>query len=160
MNYVDIILLVPLLYGAFRGLSRGFIVEVFTLVALVAGIYLALRWSASLEGILQDFVAIPAAYAYHVAFAIIFIMVVLAVHLLGKMLTKIASFAALGFLNHLAGMLFGILKIAVFLCAILFVLDSIDKRYDIIDAATKDQSLLYNPLTRFANKVYQAIIQQ
>ncbi|MDR2414803.1 MAG: CvpA family protein [Odoribacteraceae bacterium] len=160
MNYVDIILLVPLLYGAFRGLSRGLIVEVFTLIALVAGIYFSLRWSGSFEGILQEFVAIPAAYAYHVAFALIFLLIVIAAHLLGKLLTKIAGWVALGLLNRVAGMLFGALKMAIIVCAILFLLDAIDKRYDIISTDAREESLLYDHLVNFANKIYQIVIHK
>jgi membrane protein required for colicin V production len=134
------------------------IVEVLALLALVAGVYFSLRWSSSLEGFLQEFVAIPAEYSYHVAFAIVFLLVVIAVHLLGKLLTKIANLVALGLLNHLAGMLFGVLKMAIVVCAILFLIDAIDERYDIVSTETREGSMLYDPLVDFANKVYRAVI--
>ena len=158
MNYIDFILLIPLLYGAFRGISRGFIVEVGALVALLLGVYLALRWSLHLEGVLQEYIAVPESYAYYIAFAIIFLVVVIAIHLLGKLLTRIANIIALGLLNRLLGLLFGILKITVVLCAILFIIDAIDRQYDIISTTTKEGSFLYNPLVTIANKIYSAIV--
>ncbi|MDR2130976.1 MAG: CvpA family protein [Odoribacteraceae bacterium] len=158
MNYVDIILLIPLAYGAFRGFSRGLIVEVATLLALILGVYFALRWSALFEGVLQEYFTVPGAYSYYIAFAIIFLLVVVAIHLLGKLLTKIAHLIALGLLNRLLGTLFGVLKIAIVLCAVLFLIDAIDTRYGFISEETKKESLLYGPLVRFANGIYQAVI--
>lgn len=37
MNYIDIVILLFLLYGAFRGFSKGLIIEVATLAGLIIG---------------------------------------------------------------------------------------------------------------------------
>ena len=37
MNYIDIVILLFLLYGAFRGFSKGLIIEVATLAGLILG---------------------------------------------------------------------------------------------------------------------------
>jgi membrane protein required for colicin V production len=158
MNYVDIILFIPLAYGAFRGFSRGLIVEVSTLLALVLGVYLSLRWSLALEELLQDYITIPGTYSYYVAFAIIFLFAVLAIHLLGILLTRVVGLIALGLLNRFLGMLFGVLKMAVVTCALLFLLEAIDQHYGFIPAATKAGSLLYTPLVTFAKWVYLTVI--
>jgi membrane protein required for colicin V production len=158
VNYVDVILLIPLAYGAFRGLSRGLIVEVSTLFALLAGVYVALRCSGMAEGFLQDFVAIPAEYSYYVAFAIIFLLVVIVIHALGKLLTRLARLIALGLVNRLLGMLFGVARMAVVVCAVLFLLDIIDQRYGIVGPGAKAGSLLYEPLVNLAGGVYDAVI--
>ena len=39
MNYIDIVILLFLLYGAFRGFSKGLIIEVATLAGLILGVY-------------------------------------------------------------------------------------------------------------------------
>jgi membrane protein required for colicin V production len=158
MNYVDIILLIPLLYGAFCGVSRGLIIEVTTLLALALGVYLSLRWSASLEGLLRDYLTVPGAYSYYVAFAVVFLLVVIAIHLLGKLLTKFVSMIALGLPNRLLGLLFGILKMAIVTSALLFLFNFIDQRYELVSPAVKEGSLLYGPLVRLANGVYSAVI--
>ena len=49
MSYIDIIILLFLLYGAYRGFSRGLIVEVATLAGLVLGVYMAVRYSSYTE---------------------------------------------------------------------------------------------------------------
>jgi membrane protein required for colicin V production len=158
MNYIDIILLIPLVYGAFRGVSRGLVVEVATLLALLLGVFLSLRWSTLAEGFLRDIVAIPEAYSYYVAFAVIFLLVVILVHLLGRFITRLLSKIALGLVNHLLGLLFGVLKMAIFLGALLFLFNVIDLRYDLVSPETKNGSLLYNPLVSLADRVYHAVI--
>ena len=49
MNYLDIIIVVPLLYGLIKGFSNGLIKEVTTLTALLVGVYVAIKFSLYLE---------------------------------------------------------------------------------------------------------------
>lgn len=55
MNYIDIILLLPLLYGAYRGFSRGLIIEVATLLGLLLGVYIAIKFSGYTGGLSAGF---------------------------------------------------------------------------------------------------------
>ena len=45
MNYLDIIIVVPLLYGFIKGLSNGLVNEVTSLLALFIGVYMAINFS-------------------------------------------------------------------------------------------------------------------
>ena len=42
MNYLDIIIAVPLLYGLIKGFSNGIVKEVTSLLALFVGVYIAI----------------------------------------------------------------------------------------------------------------------
>ena len=53
MNYIDIVILLFLLYGAFRGFSKGLIIEVATLAGLILGVFIAIRYSPFTEGIFK-----------------------------------------------------------------------------------------------------------
>ena len=64
MNYIDIVILLFLLYGAFRGFSKGLIIEVATLAGLILGVFIAIRYSPFTEGILKDFLNIPLLVLY------------------------------------------------------------------------------------------------
>lgn len=59
VNYIDVIILLPLVYGAYKGFSQGLIVEMSTLFALVLGVFISLRYAVNVEGFLKDFVALP-----------------------------------------------------------------------------------------------------
>ena len=66
MNYIDIVILLFLLYGAFRGFSKGLIIEVATLAGLILGVFIAIRYSPFTEGILKDFLK------YHVPLLVLY----------------------------------------------------------------------------------------
>lgn len=54
MTILDGFLLLPLAYGAWRGFKKGLIIEVFTLLAIFVGIYLAVRFSDALSNKIND----------------------------------------------------------------------------------------------------------
>ena len=150
MNYIDVIILLPLVYGAYKGFTLGLIVEMSTLFALVLGVFISLRYAVNVEGFLKDFVALPESYAYYIAFAVTFLLVIIVMHLLGKLLTKLIDMVSLGLFNKLFG---------IVVCVVLFIVNALDVRYDFISAKTKGDSLLYKPFVNFANGVYESVIK-
>src|SRR5210317_2561518 len=122
MNVFDIVLAALILFGIIRGLMKGLFVEVASLVALIAGIYGAIHFSNFTAEFLMDYVDWDKKVVNITAFAITFVIIVLAISLAGKALTKLADFAALGLLNKLLGALFGALKIGLILSVVLIVL--------------------------------------
>ena len=141
VNYIDVIILLPLVYGAYKGFSQGLIVEMSTLFALVLGVFISLR------------------YADYIAFAVTFLLVIIVMHLLGKLLTKLIDMVSLGLFNKLFGIVMGVLKAAIVVCVVLFIVNALDVRYDFISAKTKSDSLLYKPFVNFANGVYESAIK-
>ena len=45
MNFLDILILIPILYGAYKGFKHGFVIELFTLLAILVGIYVGIHFS-------------------------------------------------------------------------------------------------------------------
>jgi len=45
MNYLDIALVIPMVYGIVRGFSKGIVNEITSLAAIGIGVYLALNFS-------------------------------------------------------------------------------------------------------------------
>ena len=129
MNYIDIILLLPLLYGAYRGFSRGLIIEVATLLGLLLGVYIAIKFSGYTEDFLRDFLNLSSESLSYVALGVTFLIVVVAISLLGKMLTKLIDIISLGMVNKLLGTVLGIAKYFVFLCIALFIIEALDGKF-------------------------------
>ncbi|MDP6922195.1 MAG: CvpA family protein [Lutibacter sp.] len=126
MNTFDIVIAVIVLFGFIRGALKGLFVEVASLTALIAGIYGAIHFSFLVRDLLADQVSWDDKYLGIAAFAITFGLIVVVISLLGKLLTKIADFAALGSLNKLLGGLFGGLKMGVILSVLLLVFSKIN----------------------------------
>ena len=62
MNSLDYILFIPLLYGFYRGFTKGLIIELASLLALTLGIYGALHFSSFTFEFLSHYVEIKTVY--------------------------------------------------------------------------------------------------
>lgn len=144
MNWLDIVLAIPMLWFLYRGLRNGLIIELASLAALILGIYVALHFSFYVEGWLVDNFEIGEKYLYIISFALTFIIVAVLVFLAGKIIHKLVGIIFLGFLNRLAGGIFGLLKAALVLSVILYFVNGFDP--DLIKADVKERSVLYDPV--------------
>ena len=157
MNYIDIVILLFLLYGAFRGFSKGLIIEVATLAGLILGVFIAIRYSPFTEGILKDFLNITSRYLSYIALAVTFLLVVIVVYLLGKMLTRLVDIISLGLVNKLLGTLLGIAKYFIMVCVLLMIVDALNDKFHFISEETRENSLLFDPFLNFAQQMYNTL---
>ncbi|PZE17673.1 CvpA family protein [Putridiphycobacter roseus] len=157
MNYLDFILLVPVLIGAWKGFKKGFIIEVFTLLALFAGLYGAVHFTDFMAEILKDKLSLNSEYLPIVSFVVTFLLVGAMVYFLGKMLEKAISMVALSTINKFAGLVFGGLKMLLLSSVIVIVLEAIDEKNKFLSKEIKETSLLYEPLKKMNFTVIPAI---
>ncbi|MCF8364152.1 MAG: CvpA family protein [Bacteroidales bacterium] len=146
LNFLDLIIGVPVLLMAISGFRNGFIKELASLAALVLGLYFAIYFSDLVADWLLKYFDIGHRWLFIVAFILTFVVVVLVVSLIGNLLSKIAALAALGFLNRFIGMLFGILKGVVVMSALIMLFEMIDSKASILKPDVKQGSLLYEPV--------------
>jgi len=154
MNYFDAIFAIIFLWSIYRGLTRGFVIMAATLAALLLGIWGAVHFSSITSDLLYRYLNLQTQYLSLISFALTFILIVIAVHLLARAIDKLLKAVALGFLNRLAGMLFGIIKTAFIISIILVVINNIDKRVPFIPEEHKAGSLLYQPLSKLAPAIF------
>ncbi|NOQ72726.1 MAG: CvpA family protein [Crocinitomix sp.] len=145
---MDILLLIPIIIGAWRGFKKGFVIEIFTLLALLVGIYAGIHFSDYMATILRDSVGIESEYLPAIAFTITFLLVGAMVYFLGKLIEKGLKIVALGMVNKIAGLFFGVVKMVFFLSAALVILESYDEKGKFIPANLKTDSLLYEPIKK------------
>jgi len=160
MALIDIILAVLLLFGLIRGFMKGLFVEVASLVALIAGVYGAIHFSNFAAEFLESKVEWDEKYINIVAFAITFIIIVFAIALAGRALTKLANFAALGILNKLLGGVFGALKIGLILSILLIVFENLNSTITFVDKDEIKQSILYSPVKKLAPFIFPSILNK
>ncbi|MFP2995320.1 CvpA family protein [Spongiivirga sp. MCCC 1A20706] len=160
MNFIDIFLGAIIAFGLYRGFTKGLFLEVAALVSLVAGIYGAIHFSYFVGDYLGDRVNWNEKYVNLAAFIITFIIIIIAVTMLGKLLTKVADFAALGILNKLLGAAFGGLKLAIILGAVLVFFDRTNNTLEIISKETIEESVLYKPVRNLGDFVFQWVLEQ
>jgi len=150
MSVIDIIIGALILYGIVKGLFKGLFVEVTSLLALVVGIYGAVHFSKYAAQILSNNFDWSQNTTSITAFAVTFVVIVLAISLAGKALTKLADFAALGLLNKLLGALFGGTKIALIISVLLLILSTLNQTIPFVSSDEIQRSLLYSPVKSLA----------
>ncbi len=155
INLLDIVLLVPLLLFAFNGYKKGIIIEIATLAALVLGIYAALFFSGYTANLLTGSFNISTEYLNIIAFIVTFIGVLIVVMFIGKLLEKVINLLMLGIVNKLAGALFGILKGALLLSILIFLINYFDTDASIIKKEARTQSVLYKNVEPVAPWIYE-----
>ncbi|MFH4965997.1 CvpA family protein [Gaetbulibacter sp. M235] len=158
MSILDIALLVLLILGLARGFTRGFFVELASLVALIAGVYGAFHFSNFAASFLKDRVDWNENSVNIMAFVITFVIIVLVISLAGKALTKIADFAMLGLLNKILGATFGGLKVAFILSVILIVLDKMNANVPFVKEKDQQESVLYSPIKSLIPAIFPNVI--
>lgn len=159
MNTFDIIITGLLLFGFIKGLFKGLFVEVASLVALIAGIYGAIKFSHFIRGFLAIRVSWDEKYITLMSFAISFIIIVIAISLLGKLFTKIADFASLGILNKLLGGIFGALKVGLILSIILLIFSKLNNKLPFISNEQQESAVLYKPLKNLAPTIFPQFVK-
>ena len=143
MNILDIIILIPVAWMAYRGFSKGLIIEIATLAALILGIYFSINFSHVVGEFLVEKFDLTTKYLHIIAFIVTFIGVVIIVYLIGKILEKFVNIVALGFINKLLGGVFGILKAVVLLSVIIMLINRFDPNQKLITDKMRDGSMLY-----------------
>ncbi|QWX83415.1 CvpA family protein [Cellulophaga sp. HaHaR_3_176] len=158
MNFLDIVLGLLLIWGLYKGLKNGLFVELASLVALIAGIYGTIHFSYIAGDYLSQNFDWDEKYMNIASFVITFIVIVLAIHYSARLLTKVADFAMLGVLNKIAGGVFGTLKVAVIIGAVLVFFDRLDNATNLVNEETKKESRLYEPVKEIGAFVFNAVL--
>ena len=150
MNYVDIILIIPILWGLYKGFTKGLIIEAASIIALGLAIWGGVKFSDFLTGYIHEHFSWNTKYLPVVSFAIIFLGILIGVYAIAKLLERVVKAVALGFVNKLAGGIFGMLKFGLILSVIIFVLNAIEKNVELVPSEVKQNSLLYEPVGKIA----------
>ena len=157
MHFLDIVLGALLLYALFKGLKNGLFIEMASLISLVLGIYMAIKFSSVIKALLVHHVSWSPKYIVIIAFGLTFIGVVLAVHLLAKGLTGIMDFAFLGIFNKVAGGAFSVLKTILILSIFLNLFEKINFNNTFAKKQTLDNSLFFRNIQKTAGFIYPSI---
>ena len=154
MNYIEIILLILLILSAFNGFSKGFVEELAGLFALILGIWAALHFSGFVAQLITDLFNFESRFLPVISFLVTFIIVLILVSIIGGMISNLVKAVHLGFLNRLAGFVFGVVKGALVLSIFLVVFNKIDEDVHILSGESKSGSRLYEPVRNFAPSVF------
>lgn len=156
MTGIDIILGGLLLYSIVKGLWKGLFAELASLLSLLVGIYVAVKFSGLVGKMLEGHVDNPK-YISITAFTITFIAVVVGIILLAKVFTKLADFSGLGLVNRLLGGFFGLLKMILILSVSLNFFMKLNSSNALAEKKTLDDSLFFYPILKVSNTIFPVL---
>lgn len=157
MNYIDFIIIIVVIAAAIRGAIKGFVYEIASLIALIAGVWGAIKFSGATETYLVKRLNFTNEYIDIIAFVITMVIIIILVHLIGKAVEKILKSVALGTVNRFFGLIFASAKALFILGVLVVVIDKIDESLPFIPKDNVAESKFYNPLKNIAISTFPFI---
>jgi membrane protein required for colicin V production len=150
LGTLDFIFLAPMLFGAYRGYQKGFVLEIIAIISFVLAIiggFKLMHWGMDL---LDKYFDIGGHLLPYISFIAIFIAIILLVNLIGKLVKKIIDLTLLGSVDNLAGALLSIIKWAFAISILLWLSSSFGI---VFSEEWRQDSFLYSYLLSFAPTV-------
>lgn len=119
MNPFDILILVILGYSLIRGLFRGLVKEISSIIGVLGGFYAAYTYYRNLASLLSGLVQ-DVSYLNILSFLIIFCSVLIVVSVLGVIIKYLLNIAFLGWVDRVGGVIFGLAK-GILIVSVLFI---------------------------------------
>ncbi|MEW6194724.1 MAG: CvpA family protein [Bacteroidota bacterium] len=152
MNYIDYIIIIGLIIGFLLGFKDGFVRKIIGLIGLIAGVAFAFEFSDSLGNLLIPIFNKDEYLSVVVAGIIIFLVTILIASIVKRIVHPIDKLNL--FINQLIGGIIGIVQILFFLSAVLLFINI----FGVPDKNTKQESLLYNPVSEIIPSSIDLII--
>jgi membrane protein required for colicin V production len=143
---MDIVIGILLIIGLYQGVKNGLFVEIASIISFILGVFLAIKFSYLVKGFLEDFVNWNPQTIQITAFVLTLILVVIGVHFLAKIFTKIADFAFLGWVNKLAGAIFSVVKTSLLIGIVLNLVQKVNIDNQFISKEKQEKSVFYRPI--------------
>jgi membrane protein required for colicin V production len=119
MNPFDILIIVILGYSVVRGLFRGLVKELSSIIGVLGGFYAAYTYYHLPAGLLSNLIK-NSAYRNILSFLIVFCVVLIFISILGVIIKYLMNIAFLGWVDRIGGVGFSAVKGILIVC-ILFI---------------------------------------
>lgn len=155
MIWIDILIILPVLWFGFKGFKNGFIKEIASLAALFLGLWIASEFSSFLSGLLKEKTQISEDYIPLIAFIVIFILTIVLVNIIAGSLNSVVKAISLNWLNKMLGIIFGALKAVLIIAAVVYLTDRfLINKFELINPAQVSESLLFNKVLELIEEIY------
>ncbi len=121
MNLLDVIIISALLFLVVKGLVRGFIRELASLVGVILGILLGNHFQPEMTRYLKSYLP-PTEYLPLISFALLFFMILIACNIVGNLLKILFNKAFLGWMDRALGFWLALAKGVILIYVVMVVL--------------------------------------
>ena len=153
MNGFDIVFLLVLIAGAWKGWSNGLLKEVLGLVGVFVGLYLARLLYEQVGDQIAPQIGCSPTVGGIIAFVLIWMGVPILMSILGSLLTKLLDLMGIGSVNRLGGILVSILKYGLLLGALCNILAITH----LVTEEAQQSSTLFGPLKQATSLAFNIV---
>jgi len=121
MNLFDMVCIIILGYCLVRGIFRGLIKELSSIVGVFGGFYAAYTYYMKLGKLLSSWIS-NTSYLNILSFLIIFCVVFIIISIIGVIIKYLLNIAFLGWIDHICGAGFGTIKGILIVSMLLMIL--------------------------------------
>ena len=119
MNSFDILVSIIFGFCLIRGIFRGLVKELSSIIGVMTGYYAAYSYYPYVAKFLSQWVSVVA-YSKLIGFLVVFIGVFLIISILGVIIKYLMSIAFLGWVDRISGGIFGLIK-GLLIASVLFI---------------------------------------
>lgn len=155
MNFIDIILILCFIPSLINGLRKGLVAQAVAIFSIVLGVWLSFKFSsAASEWISRWIDAASPAILNTISFILILAAVSFILFAFGKIIEASIKIIMLGWLNRLLGVIFALVKCALFLGLAIIFFNSLNETFHLVKESTLAESVMYTQLKHAANSVF------
>ena len=159
MIYIDLIVIVVLLYAFLKGFSNGLVNELASFLGLLIGAIISYSFSDDLSKIIDNYVEIDGQILNILSFIFLFILTSFLFTIAGKYVTKLIKYISLGTINRLLGGIFSSLKFLIIIVSISMVINYFSEllAIEIIPSDQKNKSTVYPVLISIGDLLLEVL---
>lgn len=156
MQTIDLLILIPLLYGTFKGYKRGFLIEIVSIVAFVISVLVAFKFMAESTNFIAKYISNPLTVRLlpYIGFAVLFLPIVFFINKIGWLLRSSTKSSLLGSFDTFVGALVGLITWSFGVSIVFWLISSIDIK---IADNQLDKSILHPIIKPIAPKVISTV---
>lgn len=152
MNALDLLIILPIGFFAYKGFTAGFIQEILGIVGIIIAVFVTFAYMKPVATFLERFFSGTDTLTI-VAGLILFIGTIVIVQLIGHAVREFLEFIKLNFLNRIAGLFFGAVKSAIVISGFLWLFAG----FNMPAEDTREDSLLYPIVISLAPATFDLI---
>lgn len=150
MNWLDVIIIVPLLWALYNGYRKGIIPQVGYIAGIAVGVLLAYYLGSAVTSWMNVNTTAGKVVIYIVVAGVALFGVLVA----ARMVSEAFRSAGLGIFDRIGGAVLGLVKVWLVICVALLAFQWLDRKNNILGDPTLDGSLLYYPVLNSADYLF------
>ncbi len=154
MSALDIILLLCFVPFLVRGLTKGFIAQLASIVSVFVGVWLSFRFAGAVSSWLMPYLDVSEKVLHVVAFILIMVAVILVFYFLGKALHGLFKIVMLGWLDKLLGLVFAAILGTMVIGILIMIFNTVNSLFGLVGEEVLAESVLYTQLKDIAYTLF------